>query len=248
VIWAVALLLAGKCALDWRGRPPLGLGALMLGGGPRTSTSRWTTCSGLVHHPAPGLNIVLDTIGPFPDVGAAVYSIFFGAIPVSGCCVAIQDKSSLAHVLIGLLSTFFEDLVRSAAAAPTLPVLRYGDTPMTLVRFPDLLGFLNTPPVLCAACSTAVPANFTGGGAGLLRAAVPWWPFVVLISVGLPVLHRAATPRLSERPAVGSVRCCRLHRAGPAGCFGLWTCHRWSSWTAMRSPHPLHTGDSETGR
>jgi len=190
VIWAVAIVLAGRCALDWRRTgSPLGL-VLMAGGGIAYFNEPVDDVLGLVHHPRPGLNIVLDTIGPLPMWGLPTYIIFFGAIPYL-LLRAIQDRGfNLRTYWIGLFATFAADL------AIELPLLQtdlyqyysYGETPMTIARFPVYWLFINTTgPVLCAAVLYAVPSYFTGWRRGLLVLLPVLADASCSIAVGLPV-------------------------------------------------------------
>jgi hypothetical protein len=197
IIWAVAIALAAKCALDWRcSGSPLGL-VLMLGGAIAYFNESVDDVLGLVHHPRPGQNVVLDTIGPVPMWGLPTYIIFFGAIPYL-LLRAIQRKGfTLRSYWIGLFATFVVDL------AVELPLLQtelyqyyaYTTTPLTIARFPLYWLFINTTgPVLCATVLYSVPGYFTGWRRGLLVLLPVVGDSACSIAVGLPVYTALHTP------------------------------------------------------
>src|SRR6266540_595136 len=81
VIWAVALALFGLAVRELvRTRSPLGL-ALLLGGALALFNEPVDDVLGLVWHPRPGQDTILDTIGPVPMWGLPTYIVFFGGIP-----------------------------------------------------------------------------------------------------------------------------------------------------------------------
>lgn len=229
VIWAVAVALAAKCALDWRRTgSPLGL-VLMVGGGIAYFNEPVDDVLGLVHHPRPGLNIVLDTIGPLPMWGLPTYIIFFGAIPYL-LLRTIQDKGfTLRTYWIGLFATFAADL------AIELPLLQtdlyqyysYGETPMTIVRFPIYWLFINTTgPVLCAAILYAVPGYFAGWRKVLLVLLPVVADASCSIAVGLPVytvLHTEAVGAAGRW--FGALLTCFIGLV-LLDAFGRWILHR----------------------
>jgi UPF0716 family protein affecting phage T7 exclusion len=236
VIWAVAIGLAVKCVLDWRRTgSPLGL-VLMVGGGIAYFNEPVDDVLGLVHHPRPGLNIVLDTIGPLPMWGLPTYIIFFGAIPYL-LLRAIQDKGfTLRTYWIGLVATFVADL------AIELPLLQtdlyqyysYGDTPMTIVRFPIYWLFINTTgPVLCAAILYGVPGYFTGWRRGLLVLLPVVADASCSIAVGLPVytvLHTEAVGAVGRW--AGALLTCFIGLV-LLDAFGRWILHRREELTTL---------------
>jgi UPF0716 family protein affecting phage T7 exclusion len=252
VIWAVAAVLAGKCLLDWRRTgSPLGL-VLMAGGGIAYFNESVDDVLGLVHHPRPGLNIVLDTIGPVPMWGLPTYIIFFGAIPYL-LLRAIQDKGfTLRTYWIGLFITFAADL------AIELPLLQtdlyqyysYGETPMTLARFPIYWLFINTTgPVLCAAVLYAVPGYFTGWRRGLLVLLPVVADASCSVAVGLPVytvLHTEAVGAAGRW--FGALLTCFIGLV-LLDAFGRWILHRREELEREELAAPVAAQvDAETGR
>lgn len=229
IIWTVAIALAGKCALDWRRTgSPLGL-VLMAGGGIAYFNESVDDVLGLVHHPRPGMNVVLDTIGPVPMWGLPTYIIFFGAIPYL-LLRAIQSRGfTLRTYWIGLFATFAADL------AIELPLLQtdlyqyysYGETPMTIARFPLYWLFINTTgPVLCAAVLYAVPGYFTGWRRGLLVLLPVVTDAACSIAVGLPVytvLHTEAVGAPGRW--FGALLTCFIGLV-LLDAFGRWILHR----------------------
>lgn len=200
VIWAVAIALLVYCLRDWRRTgSPLGV-VLMVGGALAYFNESVDDILGLVHHPRPGQNVVLDTIGPVPMWGLPTYIIFFGAITFLFLREIQRGSFTLRTFWIGIAITFVVDLLLE------MPLLwaegglyqYYGDTPMTIARFPLYWLLINTTgPILCAAILYAVPDHFRGWRA----------PFVVLlpfmadagcsIVVGLPIYTALHTPDLA---------------------------------------------------
>jgi hypothetical protein len=197
VIWAVAVALAVKCALDWRRTgSPLGL-VLMAGGALAYFNESVDDVLGLVHHPRPGQNIVLDTIGPVPMWGLPTYIIFFGAIPYLLLRTFQTKPFTLRSYWVGLLITFVADLVIELPLLQTdlYQYYAYTETPMTIARFPLYWLFINTTgPVLCAAILFAAPAYFTGWRRGLILFVPVIADSACSIAVGLPVYTALHTP------------------------------------------------------
>jgi hypothetical protein len=228
-IWAVALILAVRCAMDWRRTgSPLGL-VLMAGGAIAYFNEPVDDVLGLVHHPRPGLNIVLDTIGPLPMWGLPTYIIFFGAIPFL-LLRAIQEKGfTLRTYWIGLFTTFIADLVIELPLLQTdlYQYYSYGETPMTIARFPLYWLFINTTgPVLCAAILYAVPKYFTGWRSGLLILLPVVTDSACSIAVGLPVytaLHTEPVGSLGRW--AGALLTCFIGMV-LLDAFGRWINHR----------------------
>jgi hypothetical protein len=229
VIWAVAVGLAIKCALDWRRTgSPLGL-VLMTGGGIAYFNESVDDVLGLVHHPRPGQNVVLDTIGPVPMWGLPTYIIFFGAIPYL-FLRAIQAKGfTLRSYWIGLLITFVADLVIELPLLQTdlYQYYAYTETPMTIARFPLYWLFINTTgPILCAAILYAVPGYFTGWRRGLIVLLPVVADAGCSIAVGLPVYTALHTPNLGAAGLwAGALLTCFIGLVLLDG-LGRWILHR----------------------
>jgi hypothetical protein len=197
VIWAVAIAFFAYCLRDWRRTgSPLGV-VLMLGGALAYFNESVDDVLGLVHHPRPGQNVVLDTIGPVPMWGLPTYIIFFGAIAFVFLRELQRRGLTLRAFWIGIAITFVVDL------ALEMPLLwadgglyqYYGDTPMTVARFPVYWLLINTPgPILCATILYTVPGYFRGWRAPL----VVLVPFVAdaacSIVVGLPIYTALHAP------------------------------------------------------
>jgi len=197
VIWAVAIALLVYCLRDWRRTgSPLGV-VLMLGGALAYFNESVDDVLGLVHHPRPGQNVVLDTIGPVPMWGLPTYVIFFGAIAFLFLREIQRGTFTLRTFWIGIAITFVVDV------ALEMPLLwaggglyqYYGDTPMTVARFPLYWLLINTTgPILCAAILYVAQDYFRGWRA----------PFIVLlpfmadaacsIVVGLPIYTALHAP------------------------------------------------------
>ena len=201
VIWTVAGVLFVYCLIDLkRTRSPVGL-ALMAGGALAYFNEPVDDVLGFVHHPRPGQNIVLDTIGAVPMWGLPTYIIFFGAIPFLFLRAIEKRNFSLRTYWIGLGITFLADL------AIELPLLQtdlyqyygYGDVPMEVARFPIYWLFINTTgPILCAAILFGVPGYFKGWRSPLVLLLPVVTDSACSIAVGLPVYSALHTPDASD--------------------------------------------------
>jgi hypothetical protein len=225
IIWAVALGLLGYCLLDMRRtRSPLGL-ILWCGGALAYFNEPVDDVLGLVHHPRPGQNIALDTIGPVPLWGLPTYIIFFGAISFLFLREIERGGFRLRTFWIGIGLTFVVDLLLE------MPLLwaqgglyqYYGDAPMSVARFPLYWLLINTPgPILCAAILYAVPTYFRGWRLAFL----PLLPFMTdaacSIVVGLPIYTALHAPS-----ATGLTRWAAALLSCAIGLFLLDALSRW---------------------
>jgi hypothetical protein len=225
VIWAVAIGFLVYCLRELRRtRSPLAL-ILFAGGAIAYLNEPIDDVLGLVNHPRPGLNTVLETIGAVPMWGLPTYIVFFGAIPYV-FLRAIQKRTfTLRAFWIGLVVTWILDLLIE------IPLLQanlyqyygYGHLPMEIARFPLYWLFINTTgPILCATILFALPDYFTGWRA----------PFVILlpvvtdaacsVAVGLPVYSAIHAPHASVL-----VRWCGALASVAIGLFMLDAFARW---------------------
>jgi hypothetical protein len=201
VIWAVALGLLVYALRDWRRTgSPIGV-VLMAGGALAYFNESVDDVLGLVHHPRPGQNVVLDTIGAVPMWGLPTYIIFFGAIAFVFLRELERGGFRPRLYWAGIAITFVVDL------ALEMPLLwadgglyqYYGDTPMTIARFPLYWLLINTPgPLLCATILYAAPGYFRGWRAPL----VVLVPFVAdaacSIVAGLPIYTALHAPAAGD--------------------------------------------------
>jgi len=200
-IWTVAIGFLVYCVVDGRRtRSPLGI-VLFAGGAIAYLNEPVDDILGLVHHPRPGQNVVLDTIGPVPMWGLPTYVIFFGAISYV-FLREIQTKGfSLRVFWTGIVITFAIDLLIE------LPLLYadgglyqyYGETPMTVFRFPIYWLLINTTgPILCAAILHAVRDHFRGWRAPFLLLLPLMCDAGCSIVVGLPIYSALHAPGATE--------------------------------------------------
>jgi len=201
VLWTVVAGLAVYALVELvRQRSALGL-ALMLGGGLALYNEPVDDILGLVWHPRPGQNTVIDTMGPVPMWGLPTYIIFFGAVPWLLLRELRRHQFTQRAFWTGVGITFVLDLV---IELPLLAGRLYtyypvDDVPLSIAGFPLYWLMINTTgPVLCAAILYAARDYFTG------------WrtPFLVLvpvvadagcsIAVGLPVYSALHAPGATE--------------------------------------------------
>jgi hypothetical protein len=198
VIWAVALGFLGYALRD-RVRTGSWLGVVLMAGGALAYFNEPVDdILGLVHHPRPGQNVVLDTIGPIPMWGLPTYIIFFGALPFV-LLRAIQARPfTLRAFWIGLGVTFVLDLLIELPLLQTDLYQYYGDVPMVIARFPLYWLLINsTGPMLCVAVVYAIPGYFTGWRRPLLLLVPVVTDAACSIAVGLPVYTALHTPSIS---------------------------------------------------
>ncbi len=197
VLWGIVAVLAILALIELiRTRSPLGL-VLMLGGAIALFNEPVDDILGLVWHPRPGQNVVLNTIGPVPMWGLPTYIIFFGAVP----WLLLRELQKLQFTMrafwTGILITFVLDVL---IELPLLAVDLYvyypvGNVPMSILGFPLYWLMINTTgPILCAAILFGAGDYFHG------------WrkPFLVLLplltdsacsmAVGLPVYTGLRAP------------------------------------------------------
>lgn len=198
VIWAVALGFLVYALRDWRRTGSLLGVVLMAGGALAYFNEPVDDILGLVHHPRPGQNVVLDTIGPIPMWGLPTYIIFFGALPFV-LLRAIQGRPfTLRSFWIGLAVTFVLDLLIELPLLQTDLYQYYGDVPMVIARFPLYWLLINsTGPMLCVAVIYAVPGYFTGWRRPLLLLVPVVTDAACSVGVGLPVYTALHTPSIS---------------------------------------------------
>lgn len=229
VIWAVALGFLVYCVREWRRTgSPLAV-ILFIGGAIAYLNEPIDDVLGLVHHPRPGQNVVLDTIGPVPMWGLPTYIIFFGGIPYV-FLRALQRKSfTLKAFWGGLLITFVLDLLIE------IPLLRadlyeyysYGSVPMAVAEFPLYWLFINTTgPILCAAILFALPGYFSGWRAPFLLLLPLVTDAACSVAVGLPVYSVLHTPDADALT--------RWAGAGASVVIGLFLLDAFSRWILWR--------------
>jgi hypothetical protein len=201
VLWVVTGGLAVYAVAELlRRRTALGL-VLLSGGAIALFNEPVDDILGLVWHPRPGQNTVLDTIGPVPMWGLPTYIIFFGAVP----WLLLRELEKLQFTLrafwTGIAITFVLDLLIE------LPLLRaqlytyypVGDVPMSIAGFPLYWLLINTTgPVLCAAILFAARDYFRGWRAPLLILVPVVADAACSIAVGLPIYSALHTPGASE--------------------------------------------------
>ncbi|MDT7557585.1 MAG: hypothetical protein QOI68_2055 [Pseudonocardiales bacterium] len=201
VLWVVAGGLALLAVVELvRRRTPLGL-VLLAGGAIALFNEPVDDILGLVWHPRPGQNTVIDTIGPVPMWGLPTYIIFFGGVP----WLLLRELQKLQFTLrafwAGIAITFVLDLLIE------LPLLRaelytyypVGDVPMSIAGFPLYWLMINTTgPILCAAILFAAQDYFRGWRAPFLVLVPVVADAACSIAVGLPVYTALHTPGASE--------------------------------------------------
>ncbi len=201
VLWLVVGGLVGFALAELvRRRSALGL-VLMLGGGLALFNEPVDDILGLVWHPRPGQNTVLDTIGPVPMWGLPTYIIFFGAVPWLLLREFRKLQFTMRQFWIGIGITFVLDLLIELPLLATDLYTYYpvGDVPMSIAGFPLYWLLINTTgPILCAAILFAAPGYFRGWRAPLLVLVPVVADAACSIAVGLPVYTVLHTPGVSE--------------------------------------------------
>jgi hypothetical protein len=197
VIWAVAAGLIVYAVIEWRRLgSPLGL-LLLAGGAIALFNEPVDDVLGLVWHPRPGQNTVLETIGPVPMWGLPTYIIFFGAVPWLLLRELQKGRFTLAKFWTGIGITFLLDLL---IEIPLLQVDLYtyyshGSVPMSIAGFPLYWLLINTTgPIFCAAILFAAPDYFTGWRAPFLLLLPVVADASCSIAVGLPVYSALHAP------------------------------------------------------
>jgi hypothetical protein len=193
IIWIVA---AGLLGFAIQQRSWLGV-VLLLGGGIALLNEPVDDILGLVWHPRPGQNTVIDTIGPVPLWGLPTYIIFFGGIPWLLLRELRRGSFTIKAFWIGIALTFTADLI---IELPLLQADLYtyyadGDVPMSIAGFPLYWLFINTTgPIFCAAILFAAHDHFRGWRAPLLILVPVVADASCSIAVGLPVYTALHTP------------------------------------------------------
>ncbi|MEA2168412.1 MAG: hypothetical protein QOF76_1712, partial [Solirubrobacteraceae bacterium] len=193
VIWVVAAGLAGFAIQQ---RSWLGL-VLLAGGGLALFNEPVDDIMGLVWHPRPNQNTVIDTIGPVPLWGLPTYIIFFGGVP----WLLLRELRNLRFTAraywIGIAITFVLDLL---IELPLLQADLYtyyadGDVPMSIAGFPLYWLLINTTgPIFCATILFAARDYFTGWRAPLILLVPVVADASCSIAVGLPVYSALHAP------------------------------------------------------
>lgn len=201
VLWAIVAVLTCMALYElYRRRSPLGL-IMLVGGGIALFNEPVDDILGLVWHPRPGANIVIDTIGPVPMWGLPTYIIFFGGIPWLLLRELERLQFDTRKYWIGIAITFVLDLL---IEYPVLALGLYtyypvGATPMTIFGFPLYWLMINTPgPILCAALLFACRDYFHGWRKPFLILLPIMTDSACSIAVGLPVYTTLRTPGASE--------------------------------------------------
>jgi hypothetical protein len=225
VIWTVAIGFFAYGIREWRAtRSPLAI-VMLLGGAIALFNEPVDDILGLVWHPRPHQDTVLDTFGPVPMWGLPTYIIFFGGLPYAFLRALHGLEFTLRRFWLGILITFALDLTIELPLLQTHLYTYYatGGPPLEIAGFPLYWLLINTTgPILCAAILFAAPSYFRG------------WrtPFILLlpivtdaacsIAVGLPVysaLHAPHTGALVRW--IGGVISCAI------GLFLLDALSRW---------------------
>lgn len=190
VLWLVVGGLVARALWEWRRLgSPLGL-VLLVGGGLALFNEPVDDVLGLVWHPRPEQNTVIDTMGPVPMWGLPTYIIFFGGIP----WLLLREFQKLRFTLrtfwTGIGITFVLDLVIELPLLATDLYTYYADghIPMLVAGFPLYWLLINTTgPILCAALLFCAPGYFRGWRAPLLVLVPVVADAACSIAVGLPV-------------------------------------------------------------
>jgi hypothetical protein len=190
VIWAVALGLVVKALAEWRRiGSPLGL-ILLAGGGLALFNEPVDDVLGLVWHPRPDQNTVLDTMGPVPMWGLPTYIIFFGGVPWLLLREFERLRFTQRQFWTGIAITFALDLLIELPLLATDLYTYYADgtIPMSIAGFPLYWLLINTTgPILCATILFCAPDYFRGWRAPLLVLVPVVADAACSIAVGLPV-------------------------------------------------------------
>jgi hypothetical protein len=197
VIGAVAIVLFVLAAIEFRRTgSPLGL-LLLIGGGIALLNEPVDDILGLVWHPRPGQNTVLNTIGPVPLWGLPTYIIFFGGIPWLLLRELRRCRFTIRKFWIGVGLTFVADLLIEVPLLQTdlYTYYSHGDVPMAIAGFPVYWLFINTTgPILCAAILFQASDYFTGWRTPLVLLLPLAADAACSIVVGLPVYSALHTP------------------------------------------------------
>jgi hypothetical protein len=197
VLWVVVAGLTGYALLELvRRRSPLGL-VMLLGGAIALFNEPVDDILGLVWHPRPGQNTVLDTMGPVPMWGLPTYIIFFGAVPWLLCRELEKLQFTLRAFWIGVGITFVLDLVIELPllAGQLYTYYPVNNVPLTVAGFPLYWLMINTTgPVLCAAILFTARDYFRGWRAPLLVLVPVAADAACSIVVGLPVYSALHAP------------------------------------------------------
>jgi hypothetical protein len=197
VIWAVAGGLLAFAAVQLvRTRSPLGL-VLLAGGALAYFNEPVDDILGLVWHPRPHQDTVLNTIGQIPMWGLPTYIAFFGGIPWLLLLELRRGRFTLKRFWTGVLLTFVADLLIEIPLLQTHLYAYYarGSVPMSIAGFPVYWLLINTTgPILCAAILFGVPDYFRGWRRMLLILVPAAADAGCSIVVGLPVYSALHAP------------------------------------------------------
>ena len=201
VIWSVAIAFFFYALVELRRtRSPLAL-VLMAGGAIALLNEPIDDVLGLVHHPRPNQNVVLDTIGPVPMWGLPTYIIFFGALPYVFLKELRRLRFTVRGFWIGIGITFVLDLLIEIPLlqADLYRYYSFGDTPLEIAHFPLYWLFINTTgPILCAAILFQAPQYFSGWRAPFLVLLPVVTDSACSVAVGLPVYNAIHAPEGSD--------------------------------------------------
>jgi hypothetical protein len=197
VIWTLAIGCILFAARDGR-RQRSGLALMLVAGGAIALLNEPVDdVLGLVWHPRPGQNVVLNTMGPVPMWGLPTYIIFFGFVPFLLLREFEHGTFTLRKFWTGIAITFVLDLLIELPLLQTDLYTYYsrGDVPMSIAGFPLYWMLINTTgPILCAAILFGVPGYFSGWRRPLILLLPVVTDAACSIAVGLPVYTTLHAP------------------------------------------------------
>lgn len=234
ILWLIAFGFLGYCILDgYRTRSALGV-TLFAGGAIAYLNEPVDDVLGLVHHPRPGQNVVLETMGPVPMWGLPTYIIFFGAITYVFLRQIQRKGFTFKAFWIGMVITWIMDFLVEIpllyAGGGLYQYYSPGTIPMEFFRLPLYWLFINTTgPILCAAILYALPRYFTGWRTPFLLVLPLACDSACSIVVGIPVYSALHAPAATD-----PIRWVAAFISCAIGLFMLDAFARWIKNTADR--------------
>ena len=199
VMWFVVFLVLCYALYDtWKTRSPVAL-LLIVGSAIAYLNEPFVDVMGLVLHPREGQWVVLETLGPVPWWGLAIYIIYFGGLTLGKLRIAQQGLMTRKGFWIGTCTFFVVNIVAELPLIQSGMYLYYNDPPFMFFGLPLYWLVINASgPLMCVALLLRAPQWFTGWRTGLIVLLPMTTDAMGSIGAGWPIFTALNTPDIAE--------------------------------------------------
>jgi hypothetical protein len=198
-MWLVVALVVCYAAYDtWKARSPVAP-LLILGSAIAYLNEPFVDVMGLVLHPRIGQWVALETLGPVPWWGLAIYIIYFGGLTLGKLRIAQKGLMTRKGFWIGTCTFFVVNIVAEVPLIQSGMYLYYNDPPFLFFGLPLYWLVINASgPLMCVALLLRAPQLFTGWRTPLIALLPMTTDAMGSIGAGWPIFTALNTPGIAE--------------------------------------------------